>query len=173
VPSQPEDIGETTITLTTDESRGERPFYARLGAVVLLAALGYLVWRIVAPLWQPLAWALLLGSLLAPLNLRLAHRLGGRTRLASSLTLLATVLLFILPVATVAGAVTTQAAQLLRKLELNMSEVSRGLSLDLAHVPWLERPLAWIDANTSVSLAQLQGWLVEVADSEEGGLPAD
>ena len=64
--NQTDDVGESTITLATDQAAGERPFYARLGAVLLLAVLGYLVWRIVSPLWQPLSWALLLGSLLAP-----------------------------------------------------------------------------------------------------------
>ena len=159
--SQPEDIGESTITLATDDGRGERRFWTRLGAMLLLAALAYLVWRIVTPLWQPLAWALLLGSLLAPLNVRLAARIGGRRQLASSITLLATVLLFILPVAGVAGAVAAQATQLLRRLEGRMPDVSQGLALDLGHLPWLEGPLAWIDANTTISLAQLQGWLIE------------
>jgi predicted PurR-regulated permease PerM len=161
VASQTDDIGESTITLATDAGGGERPFYARLGAVLLLAVLGYLVWRIVSPLWQPLAWALLLGSLLAPLNVRVAARVGGRMRLASSITLLAAVLLFILPLATVAGAVAAQAAQLLHRLNGQMPDVSRGLSVDLAHLPWLERGLAWVDANTTISLAQLEGWLLE------------
>jgi len=161
VGSQPDDIGESTITLATDDGRGERRFWTRLGAVLLLAALGYLVWRIVTPLWQPLAWALLLGSLLAPLNVKLAARVGGRRQLASSITLLLTVLLFILPVAGVAGAVAAQAAQLLNRLELHMPDMSQGLTPDLGNLPWLERPLAWIDANTTISLAQLQGWLVE------------
>jgi predicted PurR-regulated permease PerM len=161
VTSQTDNIGESTITLATDEGGGERPFYARLGAVLLLAILGYLVWRIVSPLWQPLSWALLLGSLLAPLNARVAARVGGRMRLASSVTLLAAVLLFILPVAAVAGAVAAQAAHLLHRLNGQMPDVSRGLSLDLAHLPWLEHGLAWVGANTTISLTQLQGWLVE------------
>ena len=152
--SKPEDPGESTITLATDDGRGERRFWTRLGAVILLAGLGYLVWRIVAPLWQPLAWALLLGSLLAPLNLKLTARLGGRARLASAITLLATVLLFILPVAGIAGAVAAQAAQLLRRLEPRMHDMGQqGLSLDLGNLPWLDKPLAWIDANTTISLA--------------------
>jgi len=161
VSSQPEDVGESTITLATDDGRGERRFWTRLGAVILLAALAYLVWRIVAPLWQPLAWAVLLGSLLAPLNVRLTARLGGRTRLASAITLVLSVLLFILPVGAVAGAVAAQAAHLLRRLEGRMPDMSQGLSLDLGHLPWLERGLAWIDANTTISLAQLQGWALE------------
>jgi len=161
VGNQPDDIGESTTTLATDDDRSEQRFWTRLGAVLLLAALGYVVWRIITPLWQPLAWALLLGSLLAPLNLKLAARLGGRMRLATSVTLLLTVLLFILPVAGVTGAVAAQAAHLLRRLESRIPDVGNGLSLDLAHLPWLERPLAWIDANTTISLAQLQGWLLE------------
>jgi len=161
VTSQPNDGDAVVTTPATDAGRIEHRFYMRLGAVLLLAALGYLVWRIVTPLWHPLAWALLLGSLLAPLNLRLANRLGGRTRLASSLTLLATVLLFILPVAAVAGAVAAQAAQLLNRLERQMPDVSQGLSLELSQLPWLESALTWIDANTSISLLQMQGWLIE------------
>ncbi len=159
--SQPDHIGESTATLAIDDGRGERRFWTRLGGMVLLAALGYLVWRIVTPLWHPLAWALLLGSLLAPLNLKLVTRLGGRRQLASSVTLLATVLLFILPVAAVTGAVAAQAAQLLNRLEPQMPDMSQGMVFDLARLPWLERPLAWIDANTTISLAQLQGWLIE------------
>jgi predicted PurR-regulated permease PerM len=161
--SPPDGADETTHASASSTDLAERRFYMRLGAVLLLAALGYLVWRIVTPLWQPLAWALLLGSVLAPLNLRLANRLGGRPRLASSVTLLLAVLLFILPVATVAGAVAAQAAQLLRRLEHRVPQLSQGLSLDLPHLPWLERGLAWIEANTSISLVQLQGWLVEAS----------
>jgi predicted PurR-regulated permease PerM len=160
VATQQDDVGESTITLATDGVSADRRFYTRAGAVLLLAVLGYLVWRIVGPLWQPIAWALLLGSLLAPFNVRLAARLRGRLRLASSVTLLATVLLFILPVATVAGAVAAQAAQLLRRLELRAA-VDRGLAFDLTHLPWLERGIAWLDANTSIPLDQVQAWILE------------
>src|SRR5512146_570417 len=127
--------------MESDHGSGERRFWARLGAVLLLAALGYIVWRIVTPLWHPLARALLLGSLLAPFNLKLAARLGGRPRLASSVTLLLTVLLFILPVAAVAGAVAAQAAELLKQLELQMPDMSHGLTPELSNLPWLDRPL--------------------------------
>ena len=69
-----------------DTGQGERRLYVRLGGLLLLAALCYVVWRIVTPLWQPLLWAVLLGALLAPWNLRLTQRLGGRAQLASSIT---------------------------------------------------------------------------------------
>ena len=92
-----EDAGETTVTLPSPGPASSKLFFTRLGVLILSAALVYLVWRIMAPLWQPLLWAVLIGSLVAPLNVRLSDRLGGRRQLAASLTLLGVLLLFLLP----------------------------------------------------------------------------
>ena len=155
-----DDIGESTVTLKEDSGAAERRFYVRLGGVLLLAGLGYLVWRIVTPLWQPLLWATLLGSLLAPANGRLAARLGGRVRLASVITTILTVLLFMLPVAVIAGAVAAQAAQLLHKLNDEALQATDAMALDLSRVPWLEQPLDWLGKHAGISIVQVQDWLV-------------
>jgi predicted PurR-regulated permease PerM len=155
-----DDVGESTITLPNERERSEHRFYVRLGAVALLVLLAYLVWRIVSPLWQPLLWAVLLGALLAPLNLRLARRLGDRPRLASSVTTLLAVLLFLVPVAVIAGAVAAQAAQLLGHLNAGVPTMSNVVSMDLGHVPWLQRPLAWLGEHTDLTIEQVQGWIV-------------
>jgi predicted PurR-regulated permease PerM len=155
-----EDVGESTITLANEAPGSGRSDYARLGSLLLAALLAWLVWRIVVPLWQPLVWAALLGSLLAPLNARLTLRLGGRPRLASGITTLLAVLLLLLPVAIVAGAVTAQAAQLLGRLNARAPQVG-AVSLDLANIPLLARPLEWLGSRTTISVEQLQGWLVE------------
>jgi predicted PurR-regulated permease PerM len=158
-----DDVGEATLTLEQDGAGGGRRLARLLAALLLLAALGYLVWRIVTPLWQPLTWALLLGALLAPANQWLSRRLGGRSRLASSLTLLATVLLFILPVAVIAGAVAAQSAQLLDRLEQYVPTSGQQLSFDVAEFPLLGHALDWINAYTGITLAQIQGWLIEAS----------
>ncbi len=155
-----DDIGESTITLPDDSAGKEHRFYVRLGAVLLLAVLGYLVWRIVSPLWQPLLWAVLLGSLLAPLNSRLTRRLGNRPRVASAITTLLAVTFFLLPVAIIAGAVTAQAAQLLGKLNSQVPQMGNMSSFDLGQVRWLQEPLQWLDEHTSLSIVQLQDWLI-------------
>jgi predicted PurR-regulated permease PerM len=159
----PEDLGESTITLPDENELAERRFYVRLGAVLLLALLGYLVWRIVSPLWQPLLWAVLLGALLAPFNTRLAQRLGNRPRAASVVTTALAVLLFLLPVAIVTGAVTAQAAQLLSRLDQQVPPLGAPGSFDLSAVPWLEKPLAWLGEHTTISIPQLQAWLLGAA----------
>jgi len=154
------DVGESTITLKEDAGAAERRFYFRLGGVLLLAALAYLVWRIVTPLWQPLLWATLLGSLLTPANSRLATRLGGRARLASAITTILTVVLFLLPVAVIAGAVAAQAAQLLHKLNDRAPQAADAATLDLSSVPWLADPLDWLGKHAGISITQVQDWLV-------------
>jgi predicted PurR-regulated permease PerM len=160
VSERQDDIGESTITLTEDSGAAERRFYVRLGGVLLLAGLSYLVWRIVTPLWQPLLWATLLGSLLAPANGRLAARLGGRVRLASAITTILTVVLFLLPVAVIAGAVAAQAAQLLHELNDRAPQAADASALDLASVPWLADPLEWLGKHAGISITQVQDWLV-------------
>jgi predicted PurR-regulated permease PerM len=153
------DAGEPAMEPASDASQPVRGDYTRLGGLLLLALLAYVVWRVVEPLWQPLVWAVLLGSLLAPLNSRLAVRLGDRPRLASGVTTLLTVLLFLLPAAIITGAVATQAAQLLRRLNAQAPQLAAS-SLDLANIPLLARPLEWIGSHTTVSADQVQGWII-------------
>jgi predicted PurR-regulated permease PerM len=151
-----DEFGESTVTLPDLADASERRLYVRLGGLLLAAALGYLVWRIVTPLWQPLVWALLLGGLLAPLNMRLTQRLGGRVQLASSITTLLAIVLFMLPLAITAGAVGAQAAQLLRRLEGRVPGRGEALEFDLEKLPWIGEAVVWIETNTGVTLLQLQ-----------------
>jgi predicted PurR-regulated permease PerM len=154
---RPDDIGQPAITLDARESRSEQVFFARVGVLLLSAALLYLVWRIVAPLWQPLMWAVLLGALLAPSNARLARRLGNRPRLAAGLTTVGVVLLLLLPVLAIGAAVAAQAAQLLSRID---TQAIRSTSLDLSHAPFLQKPLAWLEATVGISWGQIEGWIV-------------
>ena len=154
---RPDDIGQPATTLDARESRSEQVFFARVGVLLLSAALLYLVWRIVAPLWQPLMWAVLLGALLAPSNARLARRLGNRPRLAAGLMMVGVVLLLLLPVLAIGAAVAAQAAQLLSRID---TQAIRSTSLDLSHAPFLQKPLAWLEATVGISWGQIEGWIV-------------
>jgi predicted PurR-regulated permease PerM len=154
---RPDDLGEPAITLDARESRSEKVFFARVGVLLLSAALLYLVWRIVEPLWQPLMWAVLLGALLAPSTARLARRLGNRPQLAAGLMMVGVVLLLLLPILAIGAAVATEAAQLLGRID---TQAIQSTSLDLSHVPFLQKPLAWLDATVGISWGQIHGWIV-------------
>ena len=160
-PDAPPGFDETTTTFDAEPAGGERRFWWRVGALLLLAALVYLVFRIVVPVWQPLAWSVLLGALLAPWNARLARRLRGRLGLASGITTTLTVLLFLGPLAAITGAVAAQAAQLLRHLEAYGPQLREMSHTNLRELPFLQDPLDWLAENASVSFEQLQGWVVE------------
>jgi predicted PurR-regulated permease PerM len=155
-----EDTGAASITQPPARAVTPQTFLARVGALLLSAGLLYLVWRIVQPLWQPLLWAILLGALLAPLNSRLAVRLGGRPKLASTITTIGVVLLLLLPIIAIGGAVASEAAQLLKRIDTSSLSAA---SLDLSQVPVLAAPLRWLDSTAGVSLNQIQAWVVTAA----------
>lgn len=148
---EPTRLGEVT------NPASEKLFFTRFGAVLLLSAMLYLVWRIVAPVWQPLMWAVLLGSLLAPVNARLTRRLGNRPRLASGLTTFGVVVLLLLPIVAIGGAVAAQAADLLKRID---TRALRPANFDLSNVPFLARPLQWVQDTAGISLGQIEGWIV-------------
>jgi len=138
----------------------QRLFLARVGILLLIAGLLYLVWRIVSPLWQPLLWAILLGSLLAPLTARLARRMGGKPKTAAAVVTVLTILLFLLPVAIIAGSVAAQSAQLLGRLEGHVPTLQNMQTFDVARFPWLQHAVDWIGENSGVTLQQMQGWVI-------------
>jgi len=152
-----QDRPEAIVPVQLEARTAPGLFYTRVGVLLLGSVLLYLVWRIVEPIWQPLLWAVLLGALLTPINSRLAARLGGKPRLASGLTTVSVVLLLLLPIIAIGGAVAAQAANLLQKFD---STQLRASNIDLAHVPVLQKPLAWLDQIAGVSLPQLEGWIV-------------
>jgi predicted PurR-regulated permease PerM len=155
-----EDPGAASITQPPARAVTPQTFLARVGALLLSAGLLYLVWRIVQPLWQPLLWAILLGALLAPLNSRLAVRLGGRPKLASTITTAGVVLLLLLPIIAIGGAVASEAAQLLKRIDTSSLSAS---SLDLSQVPVLAAPLRWLESTAGIGLNQIQAWVVTAA----------
>ena len=91
---------------------------------------------------------------------------GSRGALAAGrssppvITLVVTVLLFVLPLAAIAGAVAAQASQLARRLEQYVPDGAGTPQLDLSQVPVLARPLDWIGDHTGISLKQIETWLI-------------
>ena len=156
----PEDTAALTPAAAAAPASERALFLSRIGMLLLIAALLYLVWRIVAPLWQPLLWAVLLGALLAPYAARLSRKLGNKPRLAAIVVTVLTLLFFLLPVAVIGGAVAAQSAQMLSRLEGNMPSLDSGQALDLSQLPWLQRAVDWIGGHTGVSLLQMQEWVV-------------
>ena len=155
-PSSPDDDTLTVHFATHGES--ERRFFRRIGAVLLLAGLGYLLWRVLSPLWHVLAWAVLLGVLLTPVNNRLAGSWGGRRTLASMMSLVFLVLLVLLPLGILAVEIAAQAAHLHGRLPQHVPDLGGRF---LFEVPWFERLLEQLSMSTHLPLAKVHAWVLD------------
>ncbi|MGH8223484.1 MAG: AI-2E family transporter, partial [Woeseiaceae bacterium] len=110
-------------------------FYERVLAVVALAVLAFLFYRIVEPFLTPLAWAIFLGFLLQPLHARLARLLRGRDSVSALLLTVLVLILFVGPLAALAVAFARQAGELAGMFQLWITEhQDRGIS-DLGNLP--------------------------------------
>ena len=136
------------------------PSNGRIVRLLLLAAVGYLIWRVIEPLWHPIAWAMLLGILLAPFNRRLSTMLGIRPVVASSITLVLAVVFFVLPLAVIATELATQAAHLQEKFDVPLAQVPAAPATEAVPLPWLERWVEQLAGTAHVPSEQARGWLV-------------
>jgi predicted PurR-regulated permease PerM len=118
---------------------------------LLLVATAALVW-ILLPFYAPILWGTVIALIFAPLNRRLLPRTGHRPTVAALLTLLAVLLLAVVPFALVTASLAREAAGVYEKLQSgqwNSAQYLRGVfdALPGAVTIWLER-LGWGDFDT-------------------------
>lgn len=136
-------------------------FYQRLLAVAGLALISYLLYRIVDPFLAPIAWALFLGFLLQPAQVRLASWLRGRASVSAFILTILVLLLFIGPLTALALAFARQAAYLAGRLQPWIEQQQeRGFS-QLTEIPVVGGVLDWLEHNVQISTAHVQAWLGE------------
>jgi predicted PurR-regulated permease PerM len=133
-------------------------FYARTFALLTLLVLGFLVYRILLPFFEPMAWAAFIGLLLYPMHRWLVRKLHGHANVSAfGLTLLAVI--FVLgPLTGLGAAFVVQAAQLLSFVQQFASEYGGDASSGLASVPALGGILTWLQQTLGISPAQIQAW---------------
>ncbi len=147
-------------------------FYRRSFLIATIVILGYALLRMLAPFWGALGWATFLAFLLQPLHVRLARRLRGRTGLSAGLITFLTPFVVITPLSGLAVVFVTQGANLVKYLRtirlppapemLERLEQSRGIG-----------PLTrLISDDVTITASQLQGWLVNGAETMVRSLAA-
>ena len=99
------------------------------GAVVLIAVLAY---RIVQPFLMEIGWAVVLAICVAPLQARLARRIGP-TRSAAFLTVMV-VLLLVVPLVLVARTLVREGGHAVEYVQMHVAD--RGGAMGLFHVSW-------------------------------------
>ena len=89
-------------------------FYARTFALLTAALLAYLLYLVLSPLAQPIAWALFIAFLLHPLHAWLTRRLRGRAAVSAALLVVLTFVIVIGPLGALGAAFAAQVTDLAR-----------------------------------------------------------
>lgn len=87
--------------------------------LVLLAGVSLALAAVLAPFFGTLLWAVIIALLFTPMYRALLRRLGGRRNPAALITLLAVVLIVVLPFVFISAAIVSEAAALYQKLQAN------------------------------------------------------
>lgn len=134
-------------------------FYRRSFLIVALAALAYLLYRILAPLRTEIGWAAVLAFILHPLHERLTARLRGRRTLSAATLTGLTPFLVLAPLAMLGVAFAGQVAHLVGYLRgrtlMSWSDILQRLSA----LPVIGGPVSWARDNTAVSADQIEAWI--------------
>ena len=135
------------------------PFYQRVFALVVAAALGVALIKIFSPFFSATAWAAFLAFLLFPLNVRWRRRLKRSGLTAGLLTVLAPITI-LAPLSALSIDFVTQISALLRKLQQSASSWDFKTFSDIQQFPLIARANAWLQEHAGISANQVQSWLV-------------
>jgi predicted PurR-regulated permease PerM len=143
----------------------DRVFYTRAFALITLLLVGYLLYQVLAPFAQPIAWALFIAFLLHPTQHWLTRRLGGRAALSAALLTIFTFLLVIGPLTGLGAAFATQVGDLAREAQSFAVEHKPADLADIAKLPVVGPAAVWLQENVGISLGQIRAWAVEAAQT--------
>lgn len=135
-------------------------FYRRGFAAVAILAVGYLLFRILAPFTGPIVWAAFLAFMLYPLHERLTRRLKGRAALSAGLITALAPIAILGPLSILGGVFAAQAADLAARAQGFFQRIGAGGLGQLQSYPVIGRPLRWLEANAGFGEAQLRDWLL-------------
>ena len=144
--------------------------YHRGFLVATAAVLGYGLFAMLAPLTGPIAWALTLAFLLAPLQRALARRFGGRPTAAASLITLSTPVVLLLPLTTLGVLFVRQVDTLVERVR-NLPPMLQGsILLQVETWPIVGPGARWLRENLSISTEDLMSSVTDAAQSALKGL---
>jgi predicted PurR-regulated permease PerM len=144
--------------------------YRRGFLLATVAILGFALFRMLAPLAGPIAWAVTLAFLLAPLQRAMARRLGARPSAAAGLITLLTPVVLLLPLTTLGVLFVRQVDTLVERLRALPPVLQGSLLLQVETWPVVGPGARWLRENLSISTEELMGSATEAAQSALRGL---
>ena len=140
-------------------------FYRRAFLIATVAVLGYLLLKLLEPLWAPFGWAAILAFLLYPLHDRLTRALKRRTSASAGILTGLTPFVILAPLATIAAIFAQQVATLVGYLRQHEITSYPAALAQLESYPIIGRLLTWIRTEIPVTAEQIQGWVTQGAQT--------
>jgi predicted PurR-regulated permease PerM len=140
-------------------------FYRRCFQIVTAAILGYALYRMLNPLFGILAWAVVLAFTLHPLHESLTRWLKGRRSVSAGLLTVLTPFLVLTPLSILGVEFAGQVSRLLAYLRSHPLLSWTDLLDRVAGLPLIGGWVSWVRDNTTLSAAQVQGWLTDGVES--------
>jgi predicted PurR-regulated permease PerM len=151
------------------EARDRRALRRWFSIGMVILAL-WAVWRILSPLFTPIAWAAVLAFLLYPLQRQISRRLGNRRAAAAGvLTGLTPVAIFV-PLTLIGIAFAHQVTELAAALQQNRDVFALARWLDPTQHPTIARWAGWAAERFDFQIADLPGYVHEAAQKWAGTL---
>ena len=139
--------------------------YRRSFVIATVAIVGYLLWKVLEPLFGALGWAAVLAFVLLPVHERLARNLKGRVGLSAGILTGLTPFFVVAPIVMLAVAFAGQVGILLNYMR-GRSLLSYGEILQkLESYSVIGTAVHWARQNAPISADQVQGWITEGAQS--------
>jgi predicted PurR-regulated permease PerM len=140
-------------------------FYRRCFLITLSAILAYGLYALLMPLRSVIGWAAVLAFILYPLHERLARRLKGRSGWSAGILTALTPFVVLAPLSIVGVAFAGQVGRLIAYLRGASFLSYEDLLNRLAQYHYISGMVAWVRDNTVVTVAQVEGWMTESAQS--------
>ena len=140
-------------------------FYRRCFLITLSAILAYGLYALLMPLRSVIGWAAVLAFILYPLHERLARRLKGRSGWSAGILTALTPFVVLAPLSIVGVAFAGQVGRLIAYLRGASFLSYEDLLNRLAQYHYISGVVAWVRDNTVVTVAQVEGWMTESAQS--------
>jgi predicted PurR-regulated permease PerM len=140
-------------------------FYRRAFVVGTILILGYAVARMLEPFWGALEWAAVLAFLLHPVQSRLKRQLAGRAGLSAGILTGLTPFVILAPLSLLAVSFARQVSNLIAYLRDHSTLQAPAVIDRVEQYPLIGPGIAWLRDNVPVTMAQIEGWLVEGARS--------
>jgi predicted PurR-regulated permease PerM len=118
-----------------DRRRAVQPSRSARVMPLLLGIVSVAFAWVLLPIGIPILWGVVVALLFAPLHRRLLPRLGGRATLAALLTMLAVLLIVVLPFALLTAALANEAAQIYQRIESGDLDPASALRIAFAAMP--------------------------------------